>query len=374
LPNLTPTGTDGGSGGTDPTNGSGYDSYYITVNRANQVIKGAEALDADTRRDIVLAEAHFLRGLSYFSLVRTFGGVPVVLDPSFASQTGIKRTTKEKVYEQIETDLNESERLFGPSAALSQRNRAGIWSVYALKARLYLYTGQWEEAEKYASKLIESPDFRLTTEFSSFFTSSLTSEAIFEITFNSSDKNGFSNYYLTSSNGGRFYYVPEPSFVDELRDPAKGGKRGSLVYDREPGLQFNAIAEYGKRDFTSSLQILRLAEQYLIRAEARLKKASPDRNGAVADMNEIKSRADIITLDVPTSLSTADLLLEVEKERRYELAFEGHRWSDIIRTGRAVEVFGPINSRYNDPRYWVFPFPNNAIINDPDLEQDEVYR
>jgi len=65
-----------------------------------------------------------------------------------------------------------------------------------------------------------------------------------------------------------------------------------------------------------------------------------------------------------------NLLLAVETERRYELAFDGHRFNDIIRTGRAAEVFGAYDPVFKNPNYWVLPFPNNAILADPDLEQN----
>ncbi|MBO7548156.1 MAG: RagB/SusD family nutrient uptake outer membrane protein, partial [Bacteroidales bacterium] len=113
-----------------------------------------------------------------------------------------------------------------------------------------------------------------------------------------------------------------------------------------------------------------LAEQYLIRAEARLKAATPDIAGACADINVIRSRAGLPDTDLTDA---AALLRLIEQERRYELAFEGHRFNDIVRTGRAAEVFGAYDPVFKDANYWVLPFPNNAILADEDLEQNPGY-
>ena len=130
------------------------------------------------------------------------------------------------------------------------------------------------------------------------------------------------------------------------------------------------IAEYAKQDGSSSIQVLRLAEQYLIRAEALLRKAAPDAAGACADLNVIRRRAGLedIVSDDP-----AALLRQVETERRYELAFEGHRFNDIVRTGRAAEVFGAYDPVFKEADYWVLPFPNNAVLADEDHEQNHGY-
>jgi tetratricopeptide (TPR) repeat protein len=377
IPDLNPTGTDGGTGGTDLTGGSGYNSYYISINRANSVIKGVLAIGDDkfqgNNKNRILAETYFLRALAYFELARTFGSVPIVLEPSLA--TGIALSPKEEVYQRVGEDLDEAERLFDNSFSDAGRSRASLWAVYALKARLYLYTEKWAQAEEYASKVINHPSIRLSPVFSDFFTNPLSSEAIFELVFNAADRNPFYTYFLTASQGGRFYYIPNQDFVQELIDPARGGERSKLVAVPEAGVPFYSIAEYGKQDGSSSIFVLRIAEQILIRAEARLKKSPADLQGAIDDIDEIRKRAGVeLIRNRETRPGTQELLLIIENERRYELAFEGHRYSDIIRTGRAPEVFGQYNDRYKDERYWVFPFPHDATINDPDLIQPEVYR
>ncbi|MDR1683724.1 MAG: RagB/SusD family nutrient uptake outer membrane protein [Candidatus Symbiothrix sp.] len=372
-----------GSGAFDPSEGGGYVRYYQVINRANSVIYYVNGLDNFTgdNKNRILGEAYFIRALSYIALGKTYGGVPVVTKPSSSpdSQDGIKNISREETFKQAQSDLDEAESLLA-DVTLSNRGRASIWSVRALKARLYLFTEKWDKAEEYATKLIDNTSIQLTTTLSDFFAKQLSSEAIFELVSSSADRNGFYTYYLSSPRGGRLDYVPNADLSTLLNDPTIGGKRSDLLIpldDADPSKGY-AIREYDKQDGSSSIHVLRLAEQYLIRAEARLKKASPDKNGAAADINEIKGRAGITLLDIPTSLPVDDLLQTIEDERRYELAFEGHRYFDIIRTGRAPEVFGNdkpgYNPNYRDSRYWVFPFPQSVIFADSDLTQPEVYQ
>jgi tetratricopeptide (TPR) repeat protein len=374
-----------GSGAFDPSAGGGYVLHYVAINRANSIIKYVSELSDGTfssgEKNRILGEACFLRALSYLDLGKTYGGVPIVIQPSTSphSHDGIKNGTRAQTFEQAQKDLDRAEELL-PETALSDRSRVSIWSVYALKARLYLYTEQWDNAEKYAGKVIGNSNIELTSESDGFFATPLSSEAILELVSGSADKNVFYTYYLAADRGGRLDYIPNAELADKLNNPEIGGNRSDFLIplsasDLSKGY---AIREYDKQDGSASVQTLRLAEQFLIRAEARLKKSSPDKDGAVQDINRIKSRADIALLDTPTSLSEAELLQVIEDERRYELAFEGHRYFDIIRTGRAPEVFGNdnpgYNPRYKDERYWVLPFPQSVVFADPDLIQPEVYR
>ncbi len=358
-----------GTSGWDPTDGGGFSDYYNGINQANTVIKYLPAVTGDeTRKNNLLAQAYFLRALAYFDLARTYGGVQLVLEPSESPDNGkgVKKSSYADVLRQVKADLTQAESLF--DASLSTKAKASRWAAYALKARVCLYLEEWDAAADYAGRVIDSGLFALTPEVSGFFETQLSSESIFELVFSSADRLPFFTYYLPSDKGGRLDYIPEPEFVNELLDPEKGGKRSQLIYDKGDGVY--AIAEYAKQDGSSSIQVLRLAEQYLIRAEARLHKAAPDTEGACADLNVIRRRAgleDIVSDD------NAALLRQVETERRYELAFDAHRFNDIVRTGRAAEVFGAYDPVFKNADYWVLPFPNNAVLADEDLEQNHGY-
>jgi tetratricopeptide (TPR) repeat protein len=311
------------------------------------------------QKNLILGQAYFLRALAYFDLVKTYGGVQIVLDP--LKYTGIKRSTKEQTYAQVLADLEQAETLLPETV---NRNIANRFSVYALKARYYLYREQWDKAAEYASKLLSNNNFALVKPFSSFFTGKNTTESIFELAFSTADKNTFYTNWLSAAEGGRRDYVPARDFTALLLDPDKGGSRSSLIKQLPDGSW--EVVEYGKQDGTSSIFILRIAEQYLIRAEARVKQTTPDLNGAVADLNAIRSRAGVPLFELTPATSANEILLAIENERRFELAFEGHRFVDVVRTGRAAAVFGPYNKQLTDQRYWIFPIPASAVLNDPD--------
>lgn len=373
---------DGGvTGGADRTNGGGYGAYYTLINYANHVITDVEnlndALFTGSNKNRILAEAYTLRAFAYFDLARTYGNVPIILLATTATNTiGIKKSPKVDVIKQVESDLNNAETKLAGTSWNINKGRVSIWAVYAFKARLYIYQERWADAETYASKLIANTDLKLTSLVAgtNWFETRFSTEGIFEAASSTTEGNPVRSNFATAAEGGLGDFIVNPDFAVLLNDPLKGGKR-SIYQAYNTSLAAWLIRIYNKSDKSSSVFLFRLSEQYLIRAEARLKKASPDITGAIGDINVIKTRAGVPTISTPTTLSAADLLLVVEDENRYEFAFEGHRYPDIIRTGRADEVFGALNPVYKDPRYWVVPLPTSELKNDPDLEQngDGVY-
>lgn len=358
-----------GTSGWDPTAGGGYSSYYTAINELNAILAYLPPIDGDAAsKNRILAEAHFLRGLAYFDLARTYGGVPVMLEPSESPDNGAGtgKSTYSDVLSQVGSDLREAVSLFDDS--LPNKGRASKWAAYALLARLALYQEDYDAAVNYSNQVLSSGRFSLCPEVRGFFSESRSAESIFEFVFSSADKLPFYTYYLPSEKGGRLDYIPNPALANELLDPAKGGKRSQLIEDKGDGVY--VITQYANQDGSSSLQTLRLAEQYLIRAEASLRKPQPDADAALRDLNALRERAALAPLG---AMSVGDLLLQVETERRYELAFDGHRFNDIVRTGRAAEIFGGYDPAFANSNYWVLPFPNNAILADPDLVQNPGY-
>ncbi|GHV47477.1 membrane protein [Bacteroidia bacterium] len=374
---------DGGiTGGADRTGGGGYGSYYSLINRANHVITAVSGLDdnlfkAGVKKQI-LSEAHTLRAYAYFDLARTYGNVPIILQPSTATnQLGVKKSDKIDVFKQVESDLDFAETNWaGVNWGTTAKNKGfvSIQAIHAFKARLYLYQERWTDAENYASKLISDTNYKLTSldAGSNWFETRFSSEGIWEVACSTTEGNPVRTNFATAAEGGLGDYIVEENFAALLNDPDKGGKRA--IYQKyDSGITAWLLKIYNKP--AASVFLYRLAEQYLIRAEARLKKTTPDFEGAIADINKIKERAGVPALAYPTTLTKAQLIDEVLNENRYEFAFEGHRYPDMIRSGHAGEIWGPINPVYKDPRYWVVPIPVSELKDDPDLTQngDGVY-
>jgi len=354
--------------------GAPFPAFYVTINRANFIItRVPDVVDnqfTDAERNQIIGEAYFLRALAYFDLARFYGGVQLVAEPTerIDTQKGIRRSTLTETYAQVLADLDKAEELITNE---TDRSRATKFAVYGLKARLFLYTERWEDAEEYASKSISNSAFSLVKPFSSFYTGRLSQESIFEVIYTAVDASTYWRSWLSTEDGGSQTYVPEASLTADLLDPEKGGTRKDILKKStaQPGLY--TVQLYGKNDGTSSLFVLRIAEQYLIRAEARIKKTAPDLEGAVSDIRAVQSRAEVSTLfTVTPSTTQADILLAIENERRLELGFEGHRFADLVRTGRAADVLGSYNPLLKESDQWVFPIPASSVEKDPDLEQN----
>ena len=346
-----------------------WTQMYQAVNGANNVIAAlpgiTDPLLPAAEKTQLLGEAYFLRALVYFDLGRGWGGVPLALTPtrSKANGLGLRRSTQAQTYDQVLTDLTQAETLL-PEAAT--RNRAVKAAARALRARLHLYRLQWAEAEASATQVIASSNYRLVTPYRTFSTAPfLSQESVFELTFSNSDANTMWNNWFPSALGGQFNFQPVPAAIALLNDPAVGGSRAALlastVIAGSPVTYGNLYSRSAQRDDPS--YVLRLAEQYLIRAEAHARQAKiPE---AIADLNAVRTRAGV---GATTATTTAQLLLAIENERRVEFAFEADRWFDLVRTGRAGDVLG-----VTDQRRWLFPIPFNDLVADPDLVQNPGY-
>ncbi|RYD89590.1 MAG: RagB/SusD family nutrient uptake outer membrane protein, partial [Sphingobacteriales bacterium] len=323
-----------------------WTAIYYTINRANNVITKVPALVGpgftQAQNDQIVGEAKFIRALAYFDIARAWGGAQIVLTPttSIDALPQVKRSTLEQTYNQVEQDLNDAEALL-PNTV--KRIRATQRTVWALKARLYLYRKNWAKADEYATKLIESTDYQLLKPFSSWFANDVvgTRESIFELAYSAANPSTIRQQMQHSTNGGTYRYAPTDKFVQLLSDPVVSGGRSALigkVTQAGTTLWFGNL--YYRKNSTDPAYVLRIAEQYLIRAEARAHLGLVEgATGGLADLNEVRERADVEPLTLTT---TDDLLLAVENERRIEFAWEAHRWFDLARTGRAKTVLEAI--------------------------------
>ena len=351
-------------------NVSVYDSWlaiYGTVNQANHVIaKIPVIVDAgftETERSTFLGEALFIRALAYFDLARTWGNVPIVLVPTTSVNdfSGVKQSTQKQVYQQVLTDLDRAESLLSTTI---NRNRVTKQTVQALKARVYLYNRDWEKAEQYATFLISGSDYALI-DWPTFLKGTSTKESIFELNFTTADA---SSYYGNWTNpAGRAQWAPNRGLYELLTSPVTGGSRKNLIQNASTAAKLDYYIQllWWRPTGDNPTYILRIAEQYLIRAEARVKKSTPDLSGALTDLNAVRKRSEL----TGSNAATADeVLLSIENERRAEFAYEPHRWFDLVRTGRAGVVLG-----VTDQNKWIFPIPYNDVQADKDLIQNPGY-
>ncbi len=355
---------------TSATNGyvqSAWTAIYKTVSSANYIIAKVPAVTdpllTTATRNQYLGEAYFIRALAYFDLARGWGGVQLILNPTNTStdNTGIPRSSLADTYAQVLKDLNAAEPLLPTTV---NRNRATQRTVWALKARLYLYTKQWSLAEEYASRVInDTQNYTLVTPYSAFFANNATStnESVFELAYTTSNTNGHSNWWLPPALGGRREWTPSDALVALLNNPAVGGGRSALIAQTAPpGNLWYGKLYYRTPLGTDPAYVIRIAELYFIRSEARAQQGNlTGANSALSDLNAVRSRAGITA---STASTLNDILLALEKEREVEFPFEADRWFNLVRTDRAQTVLS-----LPDKHLYLFPIPYNETLVDPQL-------
>lgn len=359
-----------------------YTRAYATINVANNVLERIPELTNITteERDEMLGAAYFVRGLVMFDLTRLYGGVPgvvgtlgvpIVKEPtnSLAEIQYPERPSLLESYKAVEEDLLTSLEL------LPNRGDKSIASKGASKAllsRLYLYIKDYEKVQQYSTEVILDPNYTLNPIFQDVFETKLGPESIFEINFNSSDQSDIRNWY--NPNGGRGDLTSHELFYEQAT-ANPNDVRGELFGYSESNGYFQT--KYQKPGDIDNIIILRLAELYLNRAEAKAN--SENLIGAIEDLNIIRNRAGLESLS-SQGLSQEEILEHIAHERKLEFAFEGHRYFDLMRTGKIMDVLQNIE-RYNGPpvslptiERAVFPIPNFEIDANPNLTQNEAYR
>lgn len=353
------------------TNVLNYQWYYpfYVVAQANSVINGLSnsATLTSSVKNQLLGESYFMRAFHFFYLANFFGGVPLSLDPIALNNANLPRATKAEVYAQVISDLKAAEALLPGTYTGNFHARVNKHAVEALLARVYLYQKDYADAVTYASKVISATDVTytlsdLTTTFKNTSAETILQFATYyglsSFSYRASSATAVPNYYLYNS------------FLDQFEagDNRKTAWTDSLV---NGGVTYRRINKYKLGSATAGDEynvVLRLAEQYLIRAEAN---AQLNNTGAAqTDLNAIRNRAG---LGNTTAATKDDLLTAIAQERRIELFGEfGHRWFDLVRTGQADAVLSKVKSTWV-ARDTLMPIPYQEINNNKALTQNPGY-
>lgn len=327
-------------------------SYRIFLYRVNSVIEGinnSSTLD-DNSRNILTGEAKFIRALTYFNLVNLFGDVPLVLNTDFKANSNVSRSPKADIYKQIIADLKDAQGQLSEtyltntlSSGSVDRIRPNRGSATALLSRVYLYIEDWVNAELESSKIIANKSMYDLVDLDKVFLKD-SKEAIWQLQPNKNSPEGGPNTidgkrFLKEEGGYQELYLSRHLLSDfEIGDKRKDVWTKVI---NSPGGNFPVPYKY-KLGFGSSEQleyttVFRLAEQYLIRAEARAHLGRlTGVNSASEDLNVIRNRSGLGDVNITTLNAALDRVLQ---ERRVELFTEfGHRWYDLKRTGRIDQV------------------------------------
>lgn len=356
-----------------------WEQGYDIILRVNNIINSIDGITDGTAEDRnqILGEALFLRALAHFDLTREFcapyaegsganTGIPIMLEAAISTPP---RNTLAEVYSQINVDLTQAKGLMTQDLGTF---RAGVSAVNALLARVALYQGNNAEAEARATDVINA-GYTLTAgaDLPAFFASTGNAEEIFSLKTAPDETNG-------SNNLGQIYNPQgygDIRVTSDIRNSYEAGDlRTALYYLNTDGEYYNGkfLGEEGVPGLVST-KIFRLAEMYLIRAEARAKQS--DFTGATADVNVIRQRAGLAALGANVDLDG------VLAEKNREFAFEGHRTFDLWRNGKPlVRVQANTGLEISAPAFIaadsylrVYPIPQTELDVNPEISQAPGY-
>lgn len=345
-------------------------NLYSTVYIANFILErlpDVSGIPAAQRRE-VLATARFLRGYAYFIGVNTYGDMPLVTTSDRNVNRNIARTSSGEILAFVEQDyLAALPDLPEDPASVAFASRG---AVQAALARFYLYQRDWAKAEQYATAVISSGKYTLVNEYVQLVQQDFTTEAILELGYTANDDPGTSATGLNNIFVGRREVIPSNEILDSLYSAPSGERRSTVNFDpaRLRGTDNGFIvAKYGNvpNDLeNNNIVLFRLGEMYIIRAEARAWQGNINgANSAEEDLNVLRARAKALNGTANTQNQMLSLIL---RERIYELAYEGHRWYDLKRTGRLNQVMSAF-SRNWQPAYELWPVPQREIQSNPGL-------
>ncbi|HVU94346.1 MAG TPA: RagB/SusD family nutrient uptake outer membrane protein [Puia sp.] len=381
--------------------GDTWGPLYSYVYGANAIIQGIGASTSgllhDSVRKELTGEAKFVRAFSYFYLTNLYGDVPLALTIDFSQTENMARTPQATVYRQIIQDLKDAQTALPSdySVGAGERIRPNKWAATALLARVYLYTGDNVDAAAQASAVIANTgQYSLVSDLNSVFLKNST-EAIWQLQQNTSQtvfgnatpdgfnylpnplNTGFSSNCLSNELLGAFENGDgrRSAWVDST-DDSNGAPAGT-----PPGsYYFPYKYKTGKYNYvvggtaTEYYMVLRLAEMYLVRAEAAAGGAAGGTTAAIADLDVIRQRAGLSAL--PPGLLPAQVDSAVAHERQIELFGEwGHRWLDLKRTGQAHAVLSriPRKQPWAGDYQLLYPIPLQEIQDDHNLTQNPGY-
>lgn len=376
-----------------------YSIIYI-INSAIEGLNNSSKLTSKVKNQL-MGEAKFTRAFYYFYLVNLYGDVPLILTTDYKINTSMPKSPKNDIYQQIIKDLNEAKKQLDDkylqadiqtpySLGSEERVRPTKWAATALLARVYLYNGELLDAERESTEVINhSSLFHLTGLSDTFLKNnsetiwalqpvnttliSNTEDAyLFVLPPSGPSTNGFNSFYLSKR-------VIDAFESGDLRKTEwiKSATIGSITYYYPFKYKAN-ILNAGLVEYPI---VLRLAEQYLIRAEARIKNGNVA--GGVSDLNLIRDRASdqspgaLKLSKLSNTLTSEDALKAVMHERQVELFMEwGHRWFDLKRTMQVDEVMEIVTKEKGGSwnRNWqLYPFSLDDLKYNPNLIQNTGY-
>jgi len=350
-------------------------SSYLGISRANIVLSRIDAITMDaTEKNTLIGEALFLRSFYYYNMAVLFGNIPLVLNETNSVDEGNNHTqvAASVIYAQIATDLVEAETKL-PRKSAATNGRASSGAAASLLGKVYLTMGDSSNAEL-ALRRVLGYGYSLVDDYSNLWgvENEYNSESIFEVDFQGglgNQGNSFTSQFhgiLSQSVTSGQRNIPEQDLIDayetgDLRFPAS--IQGVDGTDTGYTVKFGSVNTFNDDDASNNWPVLRYADVLLMLAEAL-----GETNEAYGFINQVRTRAGLASIDQSTPGTFEDKLLQ---ERRVELAFENHRWPDLLRMNRAESAMTAQGKTTNGKL--LFAIPQRELDLNSNFSQNSGY-
>lgn len=379
-----------------------WGDVYQVIGSANTVINRVPAItQLDSRltkeeSDVIVGEAHFLRALAYFYLVRTFRDVPLVLEPPYHDEINFRvpKSPAAVILAKIEEDLDIAEKAVPVQFVnnLKTRGRATKGAVNALQADVYLWQAKYEQAAVASKKVIDNKalySLVAGTNWFDIFGLKNSPEGIFEIQFDymlreTNSLVSTSERFIVNSNHAKLYDNDAIRGSDRTFNSANEGRK----YWKYAGLNNMDLRRSGN---DPNYIVYRLTDVMLMRAEALSHQEDTiAKKEAFSLLNEVRTRANMEPYKIDSIGTSTNVMVDlILRERSIELAMEGKRWFDLVRIGingrpevlvekivasRLVSERPLTRARVANPESWFLPIHLDELRANPNLEQNPYYK
>lgn len=368
--------------------GQMWDLFYLSIRNANLVIQNApqgSAISAANSTRYV-GEARFLRALTYFFLVRNWGGVPVRTEANM-KERDLKRGSVDEVYTLILADLKEAETTLPEKP--SNIGRPTKWAAKTLLADVYLQLGKFAEARDKADEVIQSKQYTLvpiasTDDLQKLFGPDVltTSEEVFYLKYTRQTGQGYNWAMFVNDLGTKLHGAG--GFTAHYSDVTMPFQLSWDSKDLRKGLWFSWNINRGANSLMSrrlidplavsadgagnDFTLYRYADVLLIYAEAASRAGNGPTAMALEALNQVHRRAYGQNPTIPSTLdfkltdyNAASFLNLIIKERGYEFQYEGKRWLELKRTGKAAEIILAAKGKIIAEKHYLWPIPVSEL-------------
>ncbi len=369
---------------------------YGMVSKTNTVIENVEKVQglADSQRDRILGEASFVRAWAYFDIVRLWENIPLITaDVSGINAENIEEvyeilypvsSSPEEAYELIFSDLETALPRVGTSAR--DKGYATVGAVRGLMARVQAEHGNWEEVIEHAGHVIQSGRYSLLSDYDALWDGSVqnSSESIFEVNYDGTTTGNWGVFMFRGTDWKKFN-TPTFDLVNAFEQEGDEIRFNSSIHfedvsgswtDRhwDPST-YPFVNKYRNTTGSQNFILMRLADIMLLKAEAHARLGQISQ--AMELVNDIRARVSLPPVSASSSEEAQELVL---RERRLELAFEGHRFFDLKRSGRILEIMSDLRYEDGSPLSYsvaefrqIWPIPQSELDKNPRLEQNVGY-